>query len=979
MIELRVLGPVHMAGPADAVVEAVVVQPKRLALLGYLVLSPEPLVSREQLLALFWPESDERRAREALRQALRFLRRSLGPDVLVTRGRNWVGVDRGRITCDAWRFEALLSSGDAAGAVALYGGELLRGLEVRGLPAFEQWLAEARRELARLASVAAWSVAEAARDAGDAEGAISAAWHAREIMPADEEGVRRLIGIYMWAGDRAAALRAYDEFEAWLLAEFGAVPSLRTRELAARARGVAERGAAAAPTAGPGVAEGSWPGAGAPGVDRLRPTPRSGALAPSARWLRAVLAGAVVAVALTAVAFTSSWLAVSGRTAGAVAAMGEREVAVVVPFRVQEADVSLSFLRHGMAELLGAVFTGDVGPRAVPAPRRDGGRVGVVDRSSPEALARRGGGRWVIQGEVMGNDRDVRLSGSLRPVGGGPLVSAAVSGPADSIYGLARELGARLLVMNQGVREEDAARMARTTPPALHAYLLGRRALRQTHYEEADRRFHEALRHDSLYAPAAVGLVETHLAAPWVRGHVFELALPLALRLQDRLGAADREFIAAAAGPRYPQRSSHAEYHRAWERAVAKAPDRPAVWFQWGDALFHVGPFIGLPNHRERSVAALEHALALDPEYLLPLPHLIEMAADAGDSRRATELLHRYLGGTGDREPVEGDYLRWLVATTAGDTATLAALGARFHEMSVASLTAILRSASFLGRGLADADRIAALDYNRWKVPSERWNLLVRLHTHALNRGRPSVARALTDAMHDVSPSAGEDLHLHIRSALVAGGDVAAAREAAAQLEAHVELGSVSEQARRPGLVADICTLEVWKLNQGDGSSARQAIAWLKDPAFHDAPEDAGRERCAVFLEALLVRLERPHRVDEAVGRIGVLADQGVQLPGAGFEAVWLFLAQALEERGDAEGALRVVRRRAGSPFMLPTQLRLEGRLATLVGDTAGACRAYARYLALREDPEPSLLEEVLEVRRAYEALRGTIPATAAP
>jgi hypothetical protein len=37
---------------------------------------------------------------------------------------------------------------------------------------------------------------------------------------------------------------------------------------------------------------------------------------------------------------------------------------------------------------------------------------------------------------------------------------------------------------------------------------------------------------------------------------------------------------------------------------------------------------------------------------------------------------------------------------------------------------------------------------------------------------------------------------------------------------------------------------------------------------------------------------------------------------------------------------------------------REEGRLAALDGDTAGAVRAYRRYLALRREAEPSLVPQ---------------------
>ena len=66
---------------------AVLRQPKRLALLLYLTLaSPRGLQRRDRLLALFWPEQEESRARNALSQALHVLRRGLGEEVLVRRG-----------------------------------------------------------------------------------------------------------------------------------------------------------------------------------------------------------------------------------------------------------------------------------------------------------------------------------------------------------------------------------------------------------------------------------------------------------------------------------------------------------------------------------------------------------------------------------------------------------------------------------------------------------------------------------------------------------------------------------------------------------------------------------------------------------------------------------------------------------------------------------------------------------------------------
>ena len=46
------------------------------------------------------------------------------------------------------------------------------------------------------------------------------------------------------------------------------------------------------------------------------------------------------------------------------------------------------------------------------------------------------------------------------------------------------------------------------------------------------------------------------------------------------------------------------------------------------------------------------------------------------------------------------------------------------------------------------------------------------------------------------------------------------------------------------------------------------------------------------------------------------------------------------------------------------------GRVAALTGDIERAIREYERYLNIRYDPEPSLVDEVEGVRRALAELR---------
>ena len=97
MIELRTLGVLDLTGPDGTDCRAVLQQPKRLGLLAYLAVSaPRRFHRRDSLLAVFWPELDQDRARAALRRSLYFIRTALGPGVIEGRGEEEVGIGVGR-------------------------------------------------------------------------------------------------------------------------------------------------------------------------------------------------------------------------------------------------------------------------------------------------------------------------------------------------------------------------------------------------------------------------------------------------------------------------------------------------------------------------------------------------------------------------------------------------------------------------------------------------------------------------------------------------------------------------------------------------------------------------------------------------------------------------------------------------------------------------------------------------------------------
>ena len=237
MIRLRVLGPLELTDGAGREVRAVLAQPKRLALLAYLAVSARGFHRRDSLLAVFWPDLEEARGRDALNSAIRFLRRELGSQVIVGRGAEELGVDRDACWCDADEFRAFVGEGRYDGALHLYRGDLLPGFHPGVGNGFDQWMERERTRLRGDAATAAHAAATACERGGDLTAAAVFARRAVELSDADERVLRDLMELLDRLGDRAAAVVAYETFSRRLASEYDATPSPETRALAARVRG----------------------------------------------------------------------------------------------------------------------------------------------------------------------------------------------------------------------------------------------------------------------------------------------------------------------------------------------------------------------------------------------------------------------------------------------------------------------------------------------------------------------------------------------------------------------------------------------------------------------------------------------------------------------------------------------------------------------------------------------------------------------
>ena len=234
MLELRTLGQQSLASREGREVRSVLAQPKRMALLAYLASpSTPPFVARETLLGMFWADRDQDHARNALRSSLHFLRRSLGPGVLIGRGEQEVGVDPRHIRCDAAEFDAALSLGDAEGALELYGGEYLPGMVVQGATAFTEWLEGERRRLNGRACDAARGLARGAEERRSFERAEAWARRTLTLDPWDEAALGYLMKALAAQGRRAEVLREYRDFASRLHAGLELEPSAATAATAA--------------------------------------------------------------------------------------------------------------------------------------------------------------------------------------------------------------------------------------------------------------------------------------------------------------------------------------------------------------------------------------------------------------------------------------------------------------------------------------------------------------------------------------------------------------------------------------------------------------------------------------------------------------------------------------------------------------------------------------------------------------------------
>jgi DNA-binding SARP family transcriptional activator/Tfp pilus assembly protein PilF len=920
VIQLQTLGRVRLLGdrPGEDPAPAAA-QPKRLALLTYLALmSGRGPVRRDLLLPLFWPELGDDEARRALRQALHYLRRVLGDEVLVGAGEE-VTVSGERFRCDAVEFERLVGAGDPVPALSLYAGDFLAGFHVPDVsPELEEWVDRTRVRLRRQAALAAWAAADAEVSAGRADAAVELGRRACELEPDQEGGWRRLMTLQERLGDRAGALRTYDDLVGRLRREFEAEPAAETTALAARLR--AARSPAATPVEplpSPETARGEETPSAAPD-----PAPR-----PRRAWRVVAAFGAVL---LLGIAVVSLRLAAERRRepslldAGTIAtrdrllvadftdAGGDTALAVAITdaFRVdlaQSPNVRVMTTRQVRGALERMERSADLAvddSLARELAMREGVKAFVVGRVSSI------GGRWGLNVELVGAESGDVLAAVRES-------AADSTGLIDAVDRASEALRHRL---GESLRDLRAfpplAEEVTASLPALRKYTEAMRLNYGTDRSRALPLLHEAIALDSTFASAylALGHIYGSLDEP---GRAVQ-ALQRAMAHLDRLPYQDRQFLI---GSDAHSRGDYERAIRAYSDFLARYPhNAPAVN---NLALAHRDA-----RHLQEAESLWARSIEIDSgiiQLYFGLHSAQLLAGKFADSRRTLDLIGR-------RAPDNG----LLLVTEVQDAAAQ-------QDWESAERRAEANIASKQGDTLQLVDAFEqmagiVMTQGRLEEAERHWRTQLVLAAASASWGRRLYGAQMLGR-----------LRLHFRHDSV--GAIAVVDSALARMP----LDSMLPADRPYGELARFFAAA------GDTRRARTMMVLAGKGSRHERGRDAEQ----AWTEGVILLAEG--RAGEAESRLSTAADLLVcalcPLPD---------LARARDARGDPGGAIQAYERYLSTPWLFRYEVdayELEPglqRLAELYdaeGERNRALETRTRLLALWRRADASLQPVLADVR----------------
>ncbi|GGO23084.1 hypothetical protein GCM10010991_00030 [Gemmobacter aquaticus] len=212
-VEIQVLGGFSVSVDGVAVAPGLWRRDRAAALVKLLAVTPQHRMHREQVMNLFWPEADSEVAGAALRKAVHYARKALGQnDLISTNGDSLALAPAADLVIDAEDFEAAASAAlrqptpEACGTAAdLYRGQLLPDdLYFDWLDAPRTGLAQRHIDLLRAGRL--WQRLIA-------------------VEPSDEPAQCALMQAALDSGNRADAIRIFNQLRQSLHMELGLGPS----------------------------------------------------------------------------------------------------------------------------------------------------------------------------------------------------------------------------------------------------------------------------------------------------------------------------------------------------------------------------------------------------------------------------------------------------------------------------------------------------------------------------------------------------------------------------------------------------------------------------------------------------------------------------------------------------------------------------------------------------------------------------------
>lgn len=522
LIQLHALGALNLQ--RDGVeVRSVLSQPKRLALLVFLASArPRGFHSRDTLLGLFWPEADDAAARNALRQALHYLRRSLGEDALTSRSDRDVGIDPAHLWCDAAAFDQAFEERRYGDALELYQGDFLPGFFVEDAPEIERWLEEERARRRSHAVDAAWALAQNEERAGHMRAAIVWARKAVGLTPHDEAAARRLISLLDRSGEPAAAIEVYEELSRRLTTEYGITPSAETVQQIDAIR--SRKNPTPAPAAVVPVPEVAPPirKAAPAALVALPPAPAAPQIGPGRppaqrakkiRWPRLAAAALVVAVLGTGAWYATS----SGQRESAATADDGRSIAVL-PFVNMSGQADNEYFSDGITEeILNALVQVD----GLRVASRTSSFAFKGKQNDIREIGRKLGVNTVLEGSVRRSGDRVKITAQLINVRDGLHIwSKSYDREVDDIFAVQEEIAHtitdRLELQFSATQHEEHVRRATKDAEAYDLYLRGKYLITISSQEknlQAIDLFTKATSRDPRFALAYAGLAKAQIAA----------------------------------------------------------------------------------------------------------------------------------------------------------------------------------------------------------------------------------------------------------------------------------------------------------------------------------------------------------------------------------------------------------------------------------------------------------------------------------